>query len=69
MKIINLLWTDGRDVHHPTNEPNPTHVESLGQGKTRLNLIKLHQRFGTKIVPPKMPHGMSKCSHPTLSQI
>ena len=27
MKRINLPWTDGRDVHYPTNEPNPAYVE------------------------------------------
>jgi hypothetical protein len=32
---INLLWTNGRDVHHPMDEPNPAHVKSLGQGKAR----------------------------------
>ena len=30
MKRINLLWTRGINVHYPTDEPNPTHVESLG---------------------------------------
>ena len=33
VKNTNLLWTDGIDVHHPTDNPNPTHDESYSQGK------------------------------------
>jgi hypothetical protein len=66
MKSINFLWTNGRDVHHPTDEPNPAHVESLGQGKARPNFFKPARRFGIKSMPPRMPHGMIECLGPTL---
>jgi hypothetical protein len=31
VKRINFSWTDGRDVHYPTVDPNSGHVESLGR--------------------------------------
>jgi hypothetical protein len=48
-------------VHHPTNESNPAHVESLVRGKARPDFFKLAQRFGAIIVPPGTQHGMSEC--------
>jgi hypothetical protein len=66
VKRINLPWTNSRDVHYPRNEPNPAHVESSGQGKACLDFFKLARRFGAKIVPPRMPHGMSECLGLTL---
>ena len=66
MKTINLPWTDGRDVHYPTEEPNPAHVESLGRGKTHPNFLDPSLRFGAQIVPPRTPHGISDYSGPTL---
>ena len=36
MKEINLPWIDSRNVHCPTDEPNPTHLESSGRGKPHL---------------------------------
>ena len=35
MARINLLWTTGRDVCYPTDEPNST------RGKARLDFFKL----------------------------
>ena len=61
MKRINFPWTDGRDVDYQTYEPNPTHIESSGQGKTRpvtSNPLKVWRQ----IAPPRTPHGMSECS-------
>ena len=66
MKRINLSWTDGGDVHYPTDEPNPAHVESLSQGKAHPGFFKPARKFGTKIVSPRTPHGMSECLSPTL---
>ena len=66
VKSTNFLWTNGRDVHHPMDEPNPTHVESSGQGKTRPNFFKPTRRFGTRSVPPRTPYGMIDCLGPTL---
>ena len=66
MKRINLPWTDARDVHYPIDDPNPTHVQNLGQRKTHLDFFKLVRRFGTKNVPPRRPHEISECSGPTL---
>jgi hypothetical protein len=40
VKKIILSWVDGRDAHYPTYEPNPTHVERLGSGKTYLSFSK-----------------------------
>ena len=64
VKRINLSWTNGRDVHYAMDEPNPTHVESSGRGKVRPDFFKPAQRFGTKIVPTRTPHGMSECFEP-----
>ena len=66
VKRINLLWIDGRHVHYPTDEPSPTHIESSCQGKVDPDFIKLARRFGAKIVPPRMLHGMSECLGPCL---
>ena len=52
---IYLFKIDGRD------EPNLTQIESLSQGKTRPDFLKSARWFGAKIVPPRMPHGMSEC--------
>ena len=41
MKKIILLWTNGKDVCYPTDEPNPVHVESSGRGNAHPNFIKL----------------------------
>ena len=49
VKRINLPWTDSRHVHYPTNEPNLTHVESSGWGKTCPNFLKLVRMFGTLV--------------------
>ena len=57
MKRINLSWTNNRDVQHPTDEPNPAHVEGLDRGKACPNFFKPTQRFGAKIVSPGTPHG------------
>ena len=46
---------------NPTAEPNPAHVESSGRGKAHLDFLKPTRWFGVKIVPPRMPHGMSEC--------
>ena len=66
MKRINLLCTDSRDVHYPTDEPNLVHVENSDHGKACPDFIKLARRFGTKIGPPRTRHGMSESSGPTL---
>ena len=66
VKRIDLLGTDDRDVHYPTDEPNPTHVESSGWGKFCPHFFKPAQRFGAKIVSPRTPHGTSECFDPTL---
>ena len=44
------------------DELNPAPYESLGQGKARPDFFTRARWSGTKIVPPKMPHGMSECS-------
>jgi hypothetical protein len=62
MKRIYLSWTNGRDVHYPTDEPNVAHVESSGRGEARPDFFKPVQRIGAKIVPPRTPHGMIECS-------
>ena len=41
MKRNNLPWTDGKEIHHPTDEPNPAHVGSSDRGKVRLNVFNL----------------------------
>ena len=61
MKRINILCTNGRDVHYLTDEPNISHVESLGRGKACPDFFKPTRWFDAKIVPPRMPHGMSEC--------
>ena len=66
MKRINLLWTDGRDVHYPMDAPKSVYVESSGQGKAHPDFTKLAERFGAKIVPPRIPHGMNECFGPPL---
>ena len=66
VKRINLPWTDNRDVHYPTNEPNPTHVENSSRGKAHPNFFKLAHMFGAQIVPLRTPHGMSECLGPTI---
>ena len=43
------------------DEPNPTPNESLGEEKVGPNLLKPARWFGAKIMPPRMPHGMSEC--------
>jgi hypothetical protein len=40
MKIINLSWTDKKNVHYPMNEPNPTHVESSGRRKSSSRFLQ-----------------------------
>jgi hypothetical protein len=55
----NLLWIDNRDVHYPTYEPNPAHIESSSQGKPRPGFFNLAQRFGAKLLPPTKPHRMT----------
>ena len=62
VKRIDLLWTDGRDVPYPMDELDPAHVEDSGRGKARPDIFKPARWFGAKIVPPRMPHGMSGCS-------
>ena len=66
VKRINILWTDGRDVHYPTDEPSPAHVERWGRGKVRPDFFKPAWWFGAKIVPPKTSHGMGECSDQPL---
>ena len=66
VKRINFSWTDGRDVHYPTVDPNSAHVESLGREKAPPNFFKPTQRFGAEIMLPKTPHEMSECLGPTL---
>ena len=61
MQRINLLWTNGRDVHYPIDEPNPAHVKSWGRGKARPCFLQAILKVGAKFVPPSMPHGMSEC--------
>ena len=34
--------------------------------KTHVDFFKLAWRFGVIIMPPKMPHGMSECSGPSV---
>ena len=63
---MNLPRTDGRDVHHPMDEPNPAHIESSRQVKSRSGFFKLVHRFGAKFLPPRTLHRMSKCLGPTL---
>ena len=58
----NKLFIDRQYVHHPTDEPYLTHVESSGRERTRPNFFKPTRWFGAKIVPPRMPHRMSECS-------
>jgi hypothetical protein len=60
VKKMNLLWFNGRDVHYPTDEPNPTHVQSSCWENAHLDFFKLVQMFGGNIVPPMTPHGMSE---------
>ena len=68
MKRNNLSWTNGRNVHYPTDEPNLSHVESSSQEKARPNFFKLARRFSTKIVPPRTPHwDESVRAHPSIS--
>ena len=55
------LKTDSRDVHYPTDEPNPTHVKGLGREKAHLDFVKPALKIGAKIVPPRMPREMSEC--------
>jgi hypothetical protein len=55
VKKINLLWTNSRGTHYTMNELNPTYVDSSCQGKAHPNFIKLAQRFGTIIMPPRTP--------------
>ena len=45
MKRINLLWTNDKDAHYPTDEPNSTHVKSSGQGETCPDFFKLTRSF------------------------
>ena len=67
MKRINLLWTDDKDVHYPTDVPNQFHVESLGRGKTCLIFLNLGLKVWlAKIAPPRMSRGMSEYLGPTL---
>lgn len=51
-KTFHLLWVDGRDIHYPTDEPNPTwHVESLCPSKP-------HPKFSNQPndLAPKLCH-------------
>ena len=66
MKRINPPLTNNINVHYPTDEPNLTHVESLGQKKAHLNFFKPAQIFDTEFVPRRMPHGMDEYLDPTL---
>lgn len=66
MKRINILGTNNKDVHYSTDEPNLPCVENSSHGKAHLVFFKLIQRFETKIMPPKTPHGMSGYLDPTL---
>lgn len=49
MKRINILWTNGRDVHYLIDEPCTTNVESLCQGEARPDFFTLARRFGTQL--------------------
>ena len=40
VKRINLSLANNRNIHYPTDEPNPTHVESLGRGNALLDFFK-----------------------------
>ena len=56
------LKLDGQDELNPTDDPNPAPGESSGQGKARPDFFIRAGWFGAKIVPPRTPHEMSKCS-------
>lgn len=45
-KELIFLCNGGRDIHYPTNESKPTHVESLSQGKPYPGFFKLGRRYG-----------------------
>ena len=57
---LNLLRFNNRDVHYPTDEPNPARVQSSSQGDAHPDFFKLVQMFGAKNVPHETPHGMSE---------
>ena len=45
MEWVNLLWIDHRVVHCPTDEPDPTHLESSDRWKPHTNFFKPIPRF------------------------
>ena len=44
---MDLLWTYGRDVDYPEDEPNPTHDESWAEG----SLVPLSSSRPKDLVP------------------
>ena len=54
------MWIGGKNVHYPTEEPDPAHVEGSSQGKISA------QRFGSKFLSPRTSHRLRKSSGPTL---
>jgi hypothetical protein len=60
-KIIYPLKIDRQDDLNPMDEPNPALDGSSGRGKARPDFFTRARWFGTKIVPPRTPHGMSEC--------
>ena len=49
---IKPLWTDNKDVHYPTYELNPAHVESSGRGK----LVSISSSQLEEDLAPKLCH-------------
>ena len=50
VRRVYLPWISGRDVHYPTDETDPTHVEGLSQGKPWSKEFALNfYRIGHKI--------------------
>jgi hypothetical protein len=68
VKKINFPWINGRDVHYPTNEPNPAYVRSLSKGKPHPRFFKPARRFGADCLPPGMPHTMTIVEAPIPDQ-
>ena len=69
MKKSNFPWIDGRDVHYPTNEPNPAHVGSLSEGKPHPSFFKPARRFAPiNCLPPGTPHTMTIVEAPIPDQ-
>lgn len=46
---IYLQKFDSKDELNPTDEPNPTHLESLGQGNARPNFFELADGLAPKL--------------------